>query len=198
MANVDKPNGFRPVRYLNGAPYNGAFTKYVVPAADGTALFIGDLVKISGTGDTATGLRTVVQAAAGDACTGVVVGFEPTAGSLDTPQYRAASTRRIVYVADDPNILFEAQEDGVTDPLEMVDAGLNVNFVVGSGSTTTGASGMEIDSDTENTTATLPLRLIEAVQRADNELVTAGQEWTRWIVRINNHQHGSSTGVAGV
>lgn len=198
MANVDKPNGFRPYRYLNGAPYNGAFTKYVVPAADGTALFVGDLVKISGTGDTATGLRTVVQAAAGDACIGVVVGFEVDPASLNVPIYRAASTRRIVYVADDPNLLFEAQEDGVTDPLEMVDAGLNVNFVVAAGSTTTGASGMEIDSDTENTTATLPLRLIEAVQRADNELVTAGQEWTRWVVKINNHQLGSSTGTAGV
>jgi len=198
MANTDRVNGFKPHRYLNGAPYNGAMTRYIVPAADGTALFVGDLVKFDGTGDATTGLRGVIQAAASDAVVGVIVGFEVSPTSLDTPVYRAASTKRVVFVADDPNLLFVAQEDGVTDPLEMADAGLNVNFVVADGSTTTGASGMEIDSDTENTTATLPLKLIEPVQSPDNELVTAGQAWTRWVVKINNHQLGSHTGTAGV
>lgn len=198
MANVDKPNGFRPIRYLNGAPYNGAVSRYVFPAADGTATFIGDLVKLSGTGDATTGLRTIAQAAAGDAVIGVLVGLEVDPTNLNTPQYRAASTRRIAYVADDPNLLFVAQEDGDTDPLEMVDNGLNVNVVVGTGSTVTGASAMEIDSNTEATTATLPLKLIEPVQTPDNELVAAGQTGTRWVVKINNHQLQSGTGTAGV
>ena len=199
MANVNRVNGFRPVRYLNGAPYNGQFRKYVVAAADGTALFVGDLVKLSTTGDN-EGYTTVVQAAAGDACIGVVVGFEVDPTALNTPQYRAASTRRIVYVADDPNLIFEAQEDGDTDPLETADIGLNVNFVVAAGSTVTGASGMQIDSTTHNTTATLPLRLLGLAQRPDNEnvLSAGGQAYTRWEVKINNHQLGSSTGVAGV
>jgi hypothetical protein len=198
MANVDRPNGFRPYRYLNGAPYNGAFTSYVVPASDGTALFVGDLVKLSATGDATTGLRGVVQAAAGDAVVGVVVGMEVDPTDLNTPQYRAASTRRVVYVADDPSLLFEAQEDGDIDPLETIDVGQNLNAVVGSGSTVTGASGMELDSDSHNTTATLTLKLMELAQRADNEWVSGGQAYTRWIVKINNHQLGSSTGTAGV
>ena len=198
MANVNKVNGFKPHRYLNGAPYNGAFTRYVIPSSDGSATFIGDLVTADATADSVTGLRGVNQAAASDACIGVVVGFEVDPTNLNTPMYRAANTKRVVYVADDPNLLFIAQEDGDTDPLEMVDAGLNVNFVVGSGSTTTGASGMQIDSDTENTTATLPLKLIEAVQSPNNELVAAGQAYTRWVVKINNHQLGSHTGTAGV
>lgn len=198
MANADKPNGFRPIRYLNGAPYNGAVTKYVFPAADGTATFIGDLVKLSGTGDATTGLRTIVQGVATDAAVGVLVGLEPDPTALDTPNYRRASTRRIAYVADDPNLLFVAQEDGDTDPLEMVDAGLNVSPIVGTGSTVTGASAMEIDSNTEATTATLVLKLIEPLQTPDNELVAAGQTGTRWLVKINNHQLGSHTGTAGV
>jgi len=170
---------------------------YYVPASDGTAIFVGDLVKLAGTVD-GNGIRAVAQAAATQACVGVVVGIVPSMTNLDTPQYRAASTEGYVLVADDPAIVFEAQEDGDTDPLEMADAGLNVNVVVGSGSTTTGASGMQIDSNTENTTATLPLKLLQPVQRPDNELVSAGQAYTRWLVTINNHQLGSSTGTAGV
>lgn len=197
MANEARVNGFKPVKYLNGAPYNGQATLYCTTTADGVALFVGDLVKLAGTAD-ANGVRGVAQAEASDACVGVVVGIVPSMTALDTPQYRAASTARYVLVADDPNIIFEAQEDGATDPLEMVDAGLNVNFVVGAGSTTTGASGMQIDSNTEDTTATLPLKLIEPVQRPDNELVATGQANTRWLVKINNHQLGSHTGTAGV
>jgi len=199
MANTNKVNGFRPVRYLNGAPWNGQANKYVIPAGNGTATFIGDLVKADATGDDA-GYQTVVQAAASNAVLGVIVGMEVTPGSLDTPQYRAASTRRVVWVADDPNLIFEAQEDGDTDPLETTDIGLNINVVVGAGSTVTGASGMQIDSDTAATTATLPLRLMGVVQRPDNEnvLSAGGQAYTRWEVKINNHQLGSSTGVAGV
>lgn len=198
MANADKPNGLRPFRYLSGAPYNGAVTKYVFPAADGTATFVGDLVKLSGTGDTATGLRTIAQAAASDACVGVLVGLEVDPANLNTPQYRVASTRRIAYVVDDPNVLFVAQEDGDTDALDLVDAGQNVNFIVGTGSTVTGLSAMEIDSNTDATTANLPLKLIEPVQTPDNELVSAGQVGTRWVVKINNHQLGSHTGTAGL
>lgn len=199
MANINKVNGFRPVRYLNGAPWNGQARKYIVPASDGTALFVGDLVKLSTAGSD-EGYTAVIQAAASDACIGVVVGFEIVPGSLDTPQYRAASTKRVVMVADDPNLVFEAQEDGDTDPLETADIGLNVNFVVAAGSTTTGASGMQIDSSTHNTTATLPLRLLGLSQKPDNEnvLSAGGQAYTRWEVKINNHQLGSHTGVAGV
>ena len=197
MANTSRVNGFRPVKYLNGAPWNGQVTRYSIPASDGTALFVGDLVKASATADS-EGVRGVIQAAASDAVLGVVVGFESSMTSLDTPQYRVASTLRYALVVDDPNVIFEAQEDGATDPLEMVDAGLNVDFVVGAGSTTTGASGMQIDSNTEAVTATLPLKLIGPAKRPDNELVAAGQAYTRWLVKINNHQLGSHTGTAGV
>lgn len=199
MANTNKVNGFRPVRYLNGAPYNGAFRRYVVPATDGTALFVGDLVKAETTGDLTTGLSGVTRATAGAAVIGAVVGFEADPTNLNTPQYRAASTRRIVYVADDPNLLFEAQEDGLVTPIAMASIGLNASLISTSGgNTTTGASGMEIDSSTAAATATLELKIMEAVARQDNELITAGQAYTRWVVKLNNHQLGSSTGTAGV
>jgi hypothetical protein len=206
MANTDRPNGFQPLRYMNGAPYNGAVRRYVIPSTDATATFVGDLVKITSLGDAAeaTGLMSVAQAAASDSVVGAVVGFEPAinpngAGpALDVPLYRAASTRRVALVADDPNILFVAQEDGVSDPIEMIDVGANINFVVGTGSTVSGASAMELDSDTHATTSSLTLKLMGFLNTPDNEWVSNGQANTRWVVKINNHQLGSGTGSVGL
>ena len=42
MANPDRPSGFTPVQYLNGAPWNGQARIYSIIAAYTTALYIGD------------------------------------------------------------------------------------------------------------------------------------------------------------
>jgi hypothetical protein len=55
-------------------------------------------------------------------------------------------------------------------------------------------SGVELDSSTAATTATLQVKIIRLDQRPDNEIGTNAD----WIVKINNHQHGSHTGTAGV
>lgn len=200
MANVNRVNGFQPAKTLTGAPWNGQATRYVIAAADTTAVFVGDLVTLDGTTGTGDylGIRGVSQAAAGEPLVGAVVGFDVDPGDLDVPQYRAASTQRGVWVVDDPSVLFVAQEDGDTDPLEMADVGLNVNFIVGAGSTVTGASGMQIDSSSETTLITMSLKLIEPLLVSNNELVSAGQAYTRWVVKINNHCLGAGTGTIGV
>lgn len=200
MANINKVNGFRPVSSLNGAPYIGSLTRYCVAAADSTILAVGDLVKLAGTTGTGdyAGIRGVTRAAASDALVGAIVGFDISVTNLDTPQVRAASTLRGVWVADDPKSYFVAQEDGDTTPIPMADVGLNVNFIVAAASTVTGASGMQIDSSTVTTTATMSLKLIAPLPVSDNELTTSGQSYTRWIVKINNHQLDASTGTAGV
>lgn len=195
MANVDRKFGFRPIKYLNGAPYNGAVTLYYVRAADGTALFNGDLVKLDG-GSDSNGIRSVTQATAAGAVLGAVVGFAVNPLNLNIDgTYRAASTARYVLVADDPNILFETQEDAVGGALASDSVGLNADFIVGSGSTTTGQSGMQLDTSTAATTATLPLKIIEFSQRVDNEVGSAN---AKVVVKLNNHQLNASTGTAGV
>jgi hypothetical protein len=200
MANVNRVNGFRPVKTLTAGSWNGQVTRYCVAAADTTILAVGDLVTLAGTTGTGDylGVRGVTRAAASDALVGAIVGFDIVPDSLNTPQVRAASTLRGVFVADDPAELFVAQEDGVTTPIAMADVGLNVNFVVAAASTISGASGMQIDSNTTSTTATLSLKLVEPLAVSDNELTTSGQSYTRWVVKINNHQLAASTGTAGV
>ena len=44
MANANRPSGFTPVQYLNGAPWNGQARLYSIAATYGTALYIGDPV----------------------------------------------------------------------------------------------------------------------------------------------------------
>lgn len=192
MANADTPFGLRPVRYVSGAPYNGAVTKYSVPSGDGTAIFLGDPVKLAGTSQTIRGrvYRDVAQAATGDAVVGVVVGVE--AETRDSLIYRAASTQRVLLVADDPNLLFEIQEVSGGTALAANDIGLNANFVVGTGSTNTGWSGVELNNATEATTNTLDVQIVGLVDREDN----AVGEHAKWLVRLNKHQYvNQTTGV---
>ena len=192
MANADTPAGATPVAHRNGAAYNGSLNVYSVAAGDGTALYVGDFVKLAGTGQTVGGrvLQDVTRAATGDVIVGVVVGFKPD--SQDSLRYRAASTAREVYVADNPDLVFEIQEGSSGTALTANDIGLNINFVVGAGSTVTGFSGTQLDNSTEATTNTLDLHLMKPVAREDNAIGYS----CKWLVTINRHQYSNQ--VAGV
>ena len=198
MANANATFGLRPVNMLNSGPYTGMVKAFSVAASDGTAIYIGDPVKGTGTSQFINGqtYSDVVQAATGDVITGVVVGVEPvTSTSLI---YRAASTQRIVYVNVEPNALFEIQQVTGGTPLTANDIGLNANFVVAAGSTATGMSGVTLDNTTEATTNTLDLKIVGIVNRADNDpgsAVTTGADASRFLVRINRHLYSNQ--IAG-
>jgi len=204
MANVSRVSGFKPVKHLNGSPYNGQANIYEVAAGETIPVFVGDLVKLSdaaATGNYPTVEAPVAAAATSGLYVGAVVGIlnskidpdgKMTAGSisLDTPQYRAASTKTFVLVADAPDLIFEAEADGAC---ALASIGLNVGVVEGSGSaslgsTTTGASGMQVDISGVNTTSTLPLQIVGGVTRIDNEMNATAN---KVLVRINTHAYGS-------
>ena len=78
MANVSKINGFSPVKHLNGSPYNGQATMYAHSSGDATALFVGDVVKLVGSGN-AQGIQYITAATSGGAGTGAAaVGISAT------------------------------------------------------------------------------------------------------------------------
>lgn len=185
MPNVNNPTGFSPVRYVSGAPYNGAVNMYTVAAGYGTAIYIGDPVVDIGTSQTVNGvvMKDVQLAATTDVITGVVVGV--VADTRDSLIYRAASTLRTLLVADDPNILFEIQEGTGGTPLTANDLGLNISFAAGTPSTVTGMSGATVDNTTEATTNTLALKLVGVSSRPNNAIGDS----CRWLVRINRHRY---------
>lgn len=182
MSNTDRTNGFRPVKHMNGSPYNGQFNKYYSPNDN---LFMHDLVEAETTGvRSGDGIYSCVDRidAAGDVIVGVVVGWEPDPTNLGRP-YHLASSTYAVYIADARDLVMEAQSDDAT--MVLGDAGINISPTVTAGNTTTGASNMELDGDTAATTNTLTLRIIGAVDRPDND-ATDSTSWTRWLVTINS------------
>lgn len=196
MANVSRVNGFRPVQNLNGAPWSGTINKYFIPTADGTAVFEGDAVKISGTAS-ALGVRGVTKASVGDAIVGHVVGFSVNPLNLNTPQYRLANANIVdggeyVYVSDDPNTVYAVQVSGT---VANTDVGLNANFADAGGSTTTGQSGETLDGSTKAVTATLTYKIMNFVQAVDNDVTSSG---AKVLVKINNHQLAAGTGTLGI
>lgn len=199
MANTSRVNGLSVVKNLIGGASTGQVNLYFIPSGNASNVFVGDAVKADATGDTvaaggmATGVQSVVPAAAGDAILGVVVGFAINPLNLNTPQYRAASTGRYVLVSDDPNQIYEVQTSNGT--LGVADVGLNASIAVAAGSTTTGSSGVTLDVATAATTATLALRIVGFSQRVDNDPTSAN---AKVLVKINNSQLGASTGTAGV
>jgi hypothetical protein len=205
MASVSRINGFTPVKMITGAPYNGQASLYFVPASNADVIMVGDVVKLAGDARSPTGAPTVARHAGGatEAAVGVVVGIifsgvgdtanVPPVTDLNTPVYRRTLTDRYLLVADDPDLIFEAQTSGAT--FATADVSTNCEIDVTAGSTTSGASGMTIDLANKGTTATLPLKIMGFPNRPDNLI---GDTYTRAYVMINNHQYKGGTGTAGL
>jgi hypothetical protein len=195
MANADIPRGLVPVRHRNGASYNGAANVYYVPASYGTALYVGDPVKLVTDSSDANGVQTVELAAAGNVVLGAIISLAFFDGSpvlRDSGRYHAASTAGYVLVADDPEILFEIQEDGVGGAMGVGAVGRNADLVASAaGSTVTGWSGYELDSSTLGT-STAQLRIVAPVLRVDNDPTLTE---SKWLVSILEHAFLTATGV---
>lgn len=172
MVNVDAPFGLRPLRYLNGSPWNGQATMYHVDSGYATALFIGDPVDLVGTGDATGKYQNVQKATLADTnrtIGPIVAVYEDPSKSLDRA-YLPASTGGYVLVADDPNLIFEVQVDSA-GTLAIADLGQNgILIETHSGSTITGLSGIEFDEDSTAANSSLMIQTMKLVDRPDNAL----------------------------
>lgn len=207
MANIDAPFGLRPVRHRNGAPYNGAANPYYLQSDYATAMFIGDPVIKTGTSNTAEvkvpgagkfgigTLPSINKATAGDGnrMTGVIVGFSADPDNLGR-KHNPASTARVAWVVDDPDVVFEIQADGA---IPAASIGLNAVFIyTSSGSTYTGLSGVELDttSDAPAADASNQMLILRAVNREDNDTTSA---YAKVEVMLINHTEAHGNTAAG-
>lgn len=197
MANTDAPFGFVPYGKLLSADW------YPVVASYATAIFVGDWVEITNTGlvckifdgETRMGVEIDATGAAGDEL-GAVLAILDHNG--DPVKYLPASSAGdgvvagYVLVADHPLQEYLVQEDGETTPIAAASVGLNVAMIsTHSGSTVTGRSKQEIDSNSVNTTNTLALRILRSYK--DD---TVGSAYCRWIVQPNPNAHFKSSATA--
>lgn len=196
--------GFRPVKHLTGAPYNGQVNRYMISASDSQATNVGDLVQLSDNDALVDSIGfgvypAVERIGSGTAVPiiGAIVGFEPDYSNLNAGNFRAASTRRVVLVADAADLIFAAPQDGTGGVVAAASVGLNVAINLGTASTAIPyASGMSVDSSTVATTATLPLQIVGVTAAPDND-VTSTSRPAELLVRVNTSAYGAA-GIAGV
>lgn len=164
MSNVDRHNGFRP--------YEEAVR--CRPYVAGGAVYPGDAVSLNSSGQ-------IVAASASSALAGVAASYASASGVE-------------VMVWDDPDQIFEVQDDG-SATLASTGVGLNYNIVANSGNSSYIRSRMELAANSGATTATLPLKLLGFGREQNSDTVSPYQ---KCVVEINNHQLKGGTGTAGV
>lgn len=200
MANVDRPNGARIVNSMNGASFQGQVKLYECDSSAAN-IFPGDFIQMEADGK-------VAPATAGNTeligvCVGVL-GWMPNKTSGVTDHYMTSGAQPdlskihhttgsagVILVYVDPNGLYEMQEDGEDSQLALTDIGNNVDILATAGDVATSSSRQEIDSNTV-TAATAQLRIVDFVDRVDNEIGSTG---ARWIVRINESHFNKLAGI---
>lgn len=197
---VSAPYGLKPVNLIGGQVFAGATRLMEIASGYATSIFYGDLVKriSDGTIQKDTGTTTATPC-------GVFLGVSFTnqsTGQIQQQQYYPASqaiasgSKIFAVVADDPDTLFQVVScsSGTTVAGMGISAiGNNIALIQTAGSTTTGNSKVAIDEGTQDTTNTLPIRIIDVVR----ETATGADTFVEFIVKINAtmHQYNNSTGV---
>ncbi len=172
MANVDRPNGFKPVKTLSGRPLNGAM-RYV-GVTDGADLFIGDMLTLTS--------NLAARSASNDAAfLGVAVGFGKVDADgiplgpfnpddLGTRYYddsASTHTEWVVYYIPVDDAVFAVQTNADLD----LAVGDVVDIVATAGSATTGLSAMEIGTSTN-----ADMTVLELPKSPDNDHALANAE----------------------
>jgi len=200
MANVNKPTGLLPVGHLLGLEWSGKAREYYIASNDGSAYAIGDPVVLAGSADT-NGVPSVTLATAGAThpLLGAIVGWGVKEGlmadpsNLDTTIIPATKTKGYyVMVSDDPYIIYEIQEYGVSGTsYAATDIGANANLKAG---TNNGyVSGWTLDNTASAAAdATYQVQLLGLSRRSDN----AFGQYGKLLCRLNLHQFNAA--VVGV
>lgn len=209
MANADAPFGLKAIGPGAGSLDNGHVTHMYLPADYATDVFVGDpvikvaagsndvVVNVIGGGSFEVGtLPEVNVVSVGDTneATGVVVGFLPT--TRDSALYGAASTVRVALVNTDPYQEYLIQADGAVPAASI---GLNaVLIATHSGDTTSGLSGMELDttSDAPAADASNQLIILRMYNAPDNETnATHNKVIVRWNLNTDAATRAGTLGI---
>ena len=197
MANQETAYGLRPIGMVGSGPNSTGITEYEIASNNTNAIFNGSIVVplstgyIDQAGDTAGGTTQALGV-----LTGVMyqdstqkkpvwLNYWPGSGgvSVDT-NYPVR-----VYVADNPNQLFQVSSDASLTNRATAVATIFANTDLGTsartGSTDTGASNSQASVANVAVTATLPLRIVGIVDDDANSDYTAAGIPLK--VRLNAH-----------
>ena len=164
MAATETPYGLRPVKRVDGMPYAGAVSEYLIdPAGVANNIFHGSIVQLTTAGyveladGTGADITTNNFGGSGIGALGVFMGCEyvNAQGQVIHSQYYPSGTTGVVkaYVVDDPMVMFQAQLDNTATQAALgaitkLPAAQNP---LTSGSTATGNSNVALDATVQTT-----------------------------------------------
>jgi hypothetical protein len=186
MANLSAPFGFQPEGTVGGSTPNFKLSKRLIASTNTTAIFKGDAVvpvtsSVTGYITQATA-STVALAGIFWGCTYLSVSQGRKVWLPYWPGSDAVSDVT-AYVLDDPQMVFTVQAGATAVGLAALN--LNIQLAVGTGNTTTGLSGMFVQSPAN--TATLPFTVVGFIQDppgANGTDITTGYNYV--LVTFNN------------
>jgi hypothetical protein len=193
---VSAPYGLQPINRFDGMPYAGATQQLPIASTYNTAIYNGDVVLVNGgnikksavTSDSTTDK-------ANNATYGVFVGcqYVNTQGQTVQAQYypgNAAASSAIAYVVMDPVAEFKVavtySGNSTVTTTTTAAVGTNAALIQGTGSATTGDSGVSVAQPASGAgnAAALPVRIVAVVP----ETATGANAFTEVIVKFNNPQ----------
>lgn len=211
MANSNKVQGLTPVKYLNGADWDGQGRLYHIDSGDTNGYYVGDPVSLktgtaSLTGED-NGLPTLTVGQVGAPNIGVVlaVGTSPRGGPLInavdlTKTWRPAAAQTVPWfalVSDDPNVIYMVQEGGTGTLLTVAATSKNANFALAAPATGVSISGAFLDNGTAPAAnLAYNLKLLGLAQIYDNGAWNAYGLYAKWLCILNNHYYRA--GVVGI
>lgn len=197
MANTFSPNGLLPYAGADGAAPTFGTTWKKIAYNNATAIYRGDLVKMLSTGYIAQWTAaTAVSQFAGVfwGCKYVSISQKTTYWSKYWPGTDVATNADVsaqiipVNTAVPPKFIAQTANSNTTAvAVTLADVGQNTDVAVGTGSTLSGMSGSYVDINTFNTTATLPLRILDIWSGYGNGS-DATSAYNKVIVQANIYQ----------
>jgi hypothetical protein len=192
---VSAPYGLEAINRVDGLPYAGAIRQIPIDSDYNTAIYNGDIVRVAAGGTVEKSTVTVsATGAAANNTVGVFVGVQyvNTQGQTVQAQYypgNAAATSAVAFVVDDPLAAFKVAVTLANSAMSTVNqsiVGTNMAIVQGTGSNTTGNSGVSVvATNAEGNAAALPVRVIAVIP----DTASNATAFTEVLVKFNNHQY---------
>jgi hypothetical protein len=192
---VSAPYGLQALNRVDGMPYAGATRLIPIASTYNTAVYAGDIVRVAAGGTVEKSTVTVsATGAAANNTVGVFVGVQyvNSQGQTVQAQYypgNAAVTNAVAYVIDDPLAAFKVAVTLANSAMSTVNqsiVGTNMAIVQGTGSNTTGNSGLSVvATNAQGNAAALPVRVVAVIP----DTASGANAFTEVLVKFNNHQY---------
>jgi hypothetical protein len=198
---VDAPYGLQALNRVDGLPYAGAIRQVSIASTYNTPIYDGDIVRVASGGTIEKSTVTVDSTtAAANNTVGVFVGVQyvNSQGQTVQAQYypgNAAATSAVAFVVDDPLAAFRVAVTLANSAMSTVNqsiVGTNMAIVQGTGSNTTGNSGLSVvATNAQGNAAALPVRVIAVIP----DTAANATAFTEVLVKFNNHQYNVASAL---